>query len=203
MATKIRLQRHGKKGKPFYYIVVADSRSPRDGKFIERLGSYNPNTNPATIVLNFDSAVKWVSTGATPTDTTKTILSNEGVLYKNHLNGGITKGALTQEQADAKFSAWVESKESKTQATKDGLSSTKEAAKKLALEAETKKKEATAAAIAIKNTPPVEEVVEEEVTEEVVAEVATEEAAPVEEAAPAAETATEEPAAEEKTPSAE
>ncbi|HET8829323.1 MAG TPA: 30S ribosomal protein S16, partial [Pelobium sp.] len=106
MATKIRLQRHGKKGKPFYYIVVADSRSPRDGKFIERLGSYNPNTNPATIVLNFDSDVKWVTTGATPTDTAKTILSNEGVLYKKHLNGGITKGALTQEQADAKFATW-------------------------------------------------------------------------------------------------
>jgi len=196
MATKIRLQRHGKKGKPFYYIVVADSRSPRDGKFIERLGSYNPNTNPATIVLNFDSAVKWVTTGATPTDTAKTILSNEGVLYKKHLNGGITKGALTQEQADAKFATWLESKESKNQAKKDGLSSTKEAAKKLALEAETKKKEATAAAIAVKNTPPAEEVVEEEATEEVTAEATTEEATP-------AETATEEQAKEEKTPTAE
>lgn len=187
MATKIRLQRQGKKGKPFYYIVVADSRSPRDGKFIERLGSYNPNTNPATIVLNFDSAVKWVSTGATPTDTTKTILSNEGVLYRNHLNGGITKGALTQEQADAKFAAWLDSKTSKTQAKKDGLTSSKEAAKKAALEAETKKKEATAAAIAAKNTPPAEEVAEEEVTAE---------------AAPAEDVATEEAPAEE-TPTAE
>ncbi|HEX7365879.1 MAG TPA: 30S ribosomal protein S16 [Pelobium sp.] len=196
MATKIRLQRHGKKGKPFYYIVVADSRSPRDGKFIERLGSYNPNTNPATVVLNFDSAVKWVSTGATPTDTTKTILSHEGVLYKNHLNGGIAKGALTQEQADAKFAAWLESKSNKVQAKKDGLSSSKEAAKKLALAAETKKKEATAAAIAAKNTPPAEEVVEEEAAEEVTAEAV----APAEEAV--AETPAEE-APEKETPAAE
>ncbi|WP_017257479.1 30S ribosomal protein S16 [Pedobacter arcticus] len=190
MATKIRLQRHGKKGKPFYHIVVADSRSPRDGKFIERLGSYNPNTNPATIELNFDKAVTWISTGATPTDTAKTILSYKGVLYKNHLNGGITKGALTQEQADAKFATWLESKESKIQAKKDGLSSTKEAAKKVALEAETKKKEATAAAVAAKNTPPAEEPVEEEVTaeattEEVTAEATSEEAATEE--TPAAE----------------
>jgi small subunit ribosomal protein S16 len=176
MATKIRLQRHGKKGKPFYYIVVADSRSPRDGKFIERLGSYNPNTNPATIDLNFDSAVKWVSTGATPTDTAKTILSHQGVLYKNHLNGGITKGALTAEQADAKFAAWLESKESKTQAKKDSLLSTKELAKKTALEAETKKKEAIAAAVVAKNTPAEEPVAEEEVTEEVSAEATSEEA---------------------------
>ena len=166
MATKIRLQRHGKKGKPFYYIVVADSRSPRDGKFIERLGSYNPNTNPATIDLNFDKAVDWVSTGATPTDTAKAILSYKGVLYKNHLNGGIKKGALTQEQADEKFAAWVEGKEGKIDAKKAGLSSQKEEAKKAALVEETKKKEAIAAAVVAKNTPVEEEVVEaEEVVE--------------------------------------
>ncbi|RKD18343.1 30S ribosomal protein S16 [Pelobium manganitolerans] len=183
MATKIRLQRHGKKGKPFYYIVVADSRSPRDGKFIERLGSYNPNTNPATIELNFDSAVKWVSTGATPTDTAKAILSYKGVLYANHLNGGVRKGALTQEQADAKLAAWLEGKETQIQAKKDGLASSKEATKKAAFEAETKKKEAMAAAIAAKNTPPAEEpAAEEEATDE----VATE-ASAADEEAPAAE----------------
>ena len=162
MATKIRLQRHGKKGKPFYYIVVADGRSPRDGKFIERLGSYNPNTNPATIELNFEKAVNWISTGATPTDTTKAILSYKGVLYKNHLNGGIAKGALTQEQADAKFATWLEGKDGKIQAKKEGLLSKKDLDKKVALDAETAKKEAVAAAIAAKNAP----VVEEEVTSE-------------------------------------
>ena len=178
MATKIRLQRHGKKGKPFYYIVVADGRSPRDGKFIERLGSYNPNTNPATIELNFEKAVNWISTGATPTDTTKAILSYKGVLYKNHLNGGIAKGALTQEQADAKFATWLEGKGGKIQAKKDGLLSKKDLDKKAALDAETTKKEAVAAAIAAKNAPVVEEEpevaeVEEEVTAE--AEIAAEE----------------------------
>ncbi len=177
MATKIRLQRHGKKGKPFYYIVVADSRSPRDGKFIERLGSYNPNTNPATIDLNFDKAVDWVSTGATPTDTAKAILSYKGVLYKNHLNGGIKKGALTQEQADEKFAAWVEGKEGKIDAKKAGLSSQKEEARKAALVEETKKKEAIAAAVAAKNAP-VEEVVETEESAEVEATAETTEETP-------------------------
>lgn len=188
MATKIRLQRHGKKGRPFYYIVVADSRAPRDGKFIERLGSYNPNTNPATIDLNFDKAVNWISTGATPTDTAKAILSYKGVLYRNHLNGGVAKGALTQEQADAKFAAWLEGKEGKIQAKKDGLLSSKEAAKKAALEAETKKKEAIAAALAAKNAPVVEEEPVAETEEEVSAE------APAE---------SEEAATTEETPSAE
>jgi small subunit ribosomal protein S16 len=190
MATKIRLQRHGKKGKPFYYIVVADGRAPRDGKFIERLGSYNPNTNPATIDLNFDKAVNWVSSGATPTDTVKAILSYKGVLYQNHLNGGITKGALTQEQADAKFATWLEGKEGKIQTKKDGLLSKKDLDKKTALEAETKKKEAVAAAIAVKNAPVVEE---EPVAEE--EDVAVEEEAPVADAA-AEETSEETPTAE-------
>lgn len=162
MATKIRLQRHGKKGKPFYYIVVADSRSPRDGKFIERLGSYNPNTNPATIDLNFDKAVDWISTGATPTDTAKSILSYKGVLYKNHLDGGVTKGALTQEQADTKFTEWLESKEGKIEAKKAGLSSKKDEVKKAALIEETKRKESIAAAIAAKNAPVAEEAPEAE-----------------------------------------
>jgi small subunit ribosomal protein S16 len=207
MATKIRLQRHGKKGKPFYYIVVADARAPRDGKFIERLGSYNPNTNPATIELNFDKAVTWVGNGATPTDTAKAILSYKGVLYKNHLNGGIAKGALTAEQADAKFATWLEEKSGKIQAKKDGLLSKKQLDKKAALEAETKKKESIAAAVEAKNAPAVEEElvaeVEEEAVAEVESEVVAEEAATEEvetevvaEEAAAEETSEEAPAAE-------
>ena len=113
MATKIRLQRFGKKGKPFFHVVVADSRSPRDGKFIERLGSYNPNTNPATIEINFESALEWINKGAQPTDTARAILSYKGVLYKKHLEGGIKKGALTQQQAEAKFNQWLEQKNDK------------------------------------------------------------------------------------------
>ncbi|MBK0381444.1 30S ribosomal protein S16 [Pedobacter sp. SD-b] len=211
MATKIRLQRHGKKGKPFYYIVVADSRSPRDGKFIERLGSYNPNTNPATIELNFDKAVAWVGTGATPTDTTKAILSYKGVLYKNHLNGGVRKGALTEEQANEKFNVWLEGKNKEISAKKEGLVSSKAEVKKSALAAETKKKEAQAAAIAAKNAPVVEEapaVEEAPVAETTEAETPTEvvEEAPVAEVKEEAEVAAEEtPAAEvkeEKTPEA-
>ena len=181
MATKIRLQRFGKKGKPFYHVVVADSRAPRDGKFIERLGSYNPNTNPATIELNFDKAVKWVLNGAEPTDTARAILSYKGVLYKKHLEGGIKKGALTQEQADAKFATWLEGKAGKIAGKTEGLASGKAEARKAALAAEAKKNEERAAAIAAKNAPVAEEVVEE-VTEEapvVKAEAATE--APAEE----------------------
>ncbi|MFN0290599.1 30S ribosomal protein S16 [Pedobacter helvus] len=183
MATKIRLQRFGKKGKPFYHVVVADARAPRDGKFIERLGSYNPNTNPATIELNFDKAVTWVLNGAEPTDTARAILSYKGVLYKKHLEGGIRKGALTQEQADAKFATWLETKAGKISGKTEGLANTKAEARKAALAAEAKKNEDRAAAIAAKNAPVAEEVVEEE--------VATEEAPAVE-----AEAATEAPAEE-------
>jgi small subunit ribosomal protein S16 len=199
MATKIKLQRHGKKGKPFYYIVVADSRAPRDGRFIERIGSYNPNTNPATIDINFDKTLDWVNDGAQPTDTVRAILSYKGVMYKKHLQGGIKKGALTEEQADAKFTAWLEQKDGKITGKKSNLSSAKEEAKKAALIAEAKKKEDKAAAIAAKNAPPVEEVEEAPVEETKEAPVEeTEEAAPVAEATeePTAETATEEPAAE-------
>jgi small subunit ribosomal protein S16 len=169
MATKIRLQRHGKKGKPFYYIVVADSRAPRDGRFIERLGSYNPNTNPATIDINFDKTLEWVNTGAQPTDTCRAILSYKGVLYKKHLQGGIAKGALTAEQAEEKFTAWVDQKDGKITGKKSSLVSAKEEAKKAALIAEAKKKEDKAAAIAAKNAPPVveeEAPAAEETTEE-------------------------------------
>ncbi len=166
MATKIRLQRHGKKGKPFYYIVVADARAPRDGRFIERLGSYNPNTNPATIDINFDKALEWVSNGAQPTDTCRAMLSYKGILYKKHLQGGVTKGALTQEQADEKYTAWADQKEGKITGKKTNLSSAKDEARKAALVAEAKKKEDRAAAIAAKNTPPAEEAPAAEATEE-------------------------------------
>ncbi|WP_295654198.1 30S ribosomal protein S16 [uncultured Mucilaginibacter sp.] len=198
MATKIRLQRHGKKGKPFYYIVVADSRAPRDGRFIERLGSYNPNTNPATIEINFDKTLEWVNTGAQPTDTCRAILSYKGVLYKKHLEGGVKKGALTAEQAEEKFAAWLDQKDGKITGKKSGLVSAKEEARKLALIAEAKKKEDKAAAVAAKYAPPVEEVAEEE---EVVAEaeeapVAEVEETPVAEVEAPAAAATEEAAPE-------
>jgi len=158
MATKIRLQRHGKKGKPFYYIVVADARAPRDGRFIERLGSYNPNTNPATIDINFDKTLDWVNNGAQPTDTCRAILSYKGVLYKKHLQGGLKKGALTEEQVESKFQTWLDQKEGKITGKKESLSTAKQDARKAALAAEAKKKEEKAAAIAAKNAPPVEEV---------------------------------------------
>lgn len=193
MATKIRLQRFGKKGKPFYHVVVADSRSPRDGKFIERLGSYNPNTNPATIDINFEKALEWVNSGAQPTDTCRAILSYKGVLYKKHLEGGVKKGALTAEQAEAKFNEWVQGKGAKIEGKKESLSSSKEEARKAALAAESKKKQDRAAALAAKNAPVAEEVVEEEVAEtEVAPEAATE-----------TEVAAEAPAETEETPAKE
>ncbi len=166
MPVKIRLQRHGKKQRAFYHIVVADSRAPRDGKFIEKLGVYNPNTNPATIDINVDSAVQWLHNGAQPTDTTRAILSYKGVLYKKHLEGGVKKGALTQEQADAKFAAWLEAKVTKVDTKKSNLAGSKEEVLKARLAAEVKQKEAKAAAIIAKNTPVVEEVVVEETAAE-------------------------------------
>ena len=111
MPVKIRLQRHGKKGKPFYWIVAADSRSKRDGKFLEKLGTYNPNTNPAAINLNVDNSVKWLQNGAQPTDTARAILSYKGVMMKKHLLGGVAKGAFSAEEAEKKFNAWLEEKE--------------------------------------------------------------------------------------------
>lgn len=178
MATKIRLQRFGKKGKPFYHVVVADARAPRDGKFIERLGSYNPNTNPATIEINFEKALDWVNKGAQPTDTCRAILSYKGILYKKHLEGGVKKGALTEEQAEAKFALWLEGKAGKIEGKKDSLTKSKEEVKKATLIAEAKKKEDMAAAIIAKNTPApeVEETVAEEAAE---VEVSAEEVAPV------------------------
>ncbi len=200
MATKIRLQRFGKKGKPFYHVVVADARAPRDGKFIERIGSYNPNTNPATIDINFDKALDWVNKGAQPTDTCRAILSYKGVMYKKHLEGGVKKGALTAEQAETKFAAWLDSKEGKIAGKKDSLTKSKEETKKTVLAAEAKKKEEIAAAVAAKNTPPAEEEVVEETEANDVEETAAEEtqapAAEETEEAPVAEAAVEAPASE-------
>ncbi|WP_248722018.1 30S ribosomal protein S16 [Seonamhaeicola sp. ML3] len=178
MPVKIRLQRHGKKGKPFYWIVAADSRSKRDGRYLEKLGVYNPNTNPATVELDVDGSVKWLQNGAQPTDTAKALLSYKGALLKNHLAGGVKKGALTEEQAEEKFNAWLEEKAAKVQAKADGLSEAEAKAKAEALAAEKAVNEARIAAAA----PIEEEAAEEEVAEEVTAE-ATEEA-PAEEAAP-------------------
>jgi small subunit ribosomal protein S16 len=166
MATKIRLQRFGKKGKPFYHVVVADSRAPRDGKFIERIGSYNPNTNPATIDLNFEKALDWMNKGAQPTDTARAILSYKGVLYKKHLQGGVNKGAFDEATADARFEEWLTSKAAKIEGKIAGLITSKEDSKKAVLAAEAKKKADVAAAIAAKNTPPAEEVETEDATEE-------------------------------------
>lgn len=136
MPVRIRLQRHGKKGKPFYWVVAADSRAKRDGKFLEKIGTYNPNTNPATIDLNLESAVRWLHNGAQPTDTARAILSYKGALLKHHLDGGVRKGALTQEQADAKLAAWLQEKEMKVNAKRDGLSKAQIEAKAAALKAE-------------------------------------------------------------------
>lgn len=211
--VKIRLQRHGRKGKPFYYIVAADNRAPRDGRYIERIGSYNPNTNPATIDLNLEDAVRWLQNGAVPTDTCRAILSYKGALYKNHLLKGVTKGALSEEEANKKFDAWLEQKGSQIDAKKEGLS--KAAADKAAdaLKREAEVRAAREKAIAEKNSPLAEEVADAEASEEATeeaAEAATEDApaaeaeAPAEaeaqeevkEEAPAAEETSEEPAAE-------
>ena len=175
MSVKIRLQRHGKKGKPFYWIVAADARAKRDGRYLEKLGTYNPNTNPATVNLDIDGAVKWLQDGAQPTDTAKTILSYKGAMLKNHLVGGVRKGALTEEQAEEKFQAWVDQKAGKVASKEETVAKAKLDVKAKALEAEKAVNEARVAAA-------IEEVVEEvaevapeaEVAEEVVAEAAPE-----------------------------
>ncbi|WP_157207100.1 30S ribosomal protein S16 [Mariniflexile maritimum] len=172
MPVKIRLQRHGKKGKPFYWIVAADVRSKRDGKYLEKLGIYNPNTNPATIDLNVDGAVQWLQNGAQPTDTAKAILSYKGALLKNHLAGGVRKGALTEEQAEAKFNAWLEEKAGKVGAKTEGLAKAQADAKAKALEAEKVANEARIAAA----VPVAEEVETAEATAEEAPEAAVEEA---------------------------
>lgn len=203
--VKLRLRRQGRKGKPFYYIVAADARAPRDGRFIERIGSYNPNTNPATIDLNLEDAVRWLGNGAVPTDTCKAILSYKGAMYKHHLNKGVTKGALTQDQADGKFTAWMDEKEGKVAAKADGLSKTAADAAEAAFKKEQEIRAAREKAIAEKNAPtdvvvdaeaaaegevaadatdaPAEAAAEAPATEEAVAEAPAEEA-PAAEAAP-------------------
>ena len=195
MAVKIRLARRGRKKLAMYDIVVADARAPRDGRFIEKIGTYNPNTNPATVNLNDAQALKWLMNGAQPTDTTQAILSHNGILLKKHLQVGVIKGAITQEQADAKLAAWIEEKANKVDAKKDGLSKKQAEAKAKALKAEKEANEkrvnaAAEAAKALEAEAAAEEAVEE-TTEEVVAEVAAEETPAVEEA-PAAEGTSEE-----------
>ena len=204
MSVKIRLQRHGKKGKPFYWIVAADARAKRDGRYLEKLGTYNPNTNPATVNLDIDGAVKWLQDGAQPTDTAKTILSYKGAMLKNHLVGGVRKGALTEEQAEEKFQAWLEEKAGKVASKEDNVAKAKSEAKAKALEAEKAVNEARVAAAVEAAAPEVvEEDAPEVVAEEAAPEVVAEEAAPevvAEEAAPevVAEEATPEEATEEK-----
>ncbi len=171
MPVKIRLQRHGKKGKPFYWVVAADSRAKRDGRFLEKLGTYNPNVNPAIINLDVDKAVEWLQNGAQPTDTARAILSYKGAMLKKHLLGGVAKGALTQEQADAKFTAWLEEKEAKIQGKADGLAKAESEAKAKALEAEKAVNEARKA-VAVEEEPvaEAEAEVEAETAEEPAAE---------------------------------
>jgi len=147
MAVKIRLARRGRKKAAIYDIVVADARSPRDGKFIEKLGTYNPNTNPASIDFSEDKAFQWLMNGAQPTDTVKAMLSYTGVLFRRHLQIGVIKGAISQETADSRLAEWKEAKASKIEDKRQNLGSAKEAARKAAFDAETKVKEARAEAI--------------------------------------------------------
>jgi small subunit ribosomal protein S16 len=184
MPTKIRLARHGKKSRPYYYVVVTDSRAPRDGKFIERIGSYNPVTNPATIELDFDKALSWLQKGALPTDTVRSLLQTKGVLYKNHLIKGVAKGALTEEQAEKKFQDYMETIAAKLKGVSSKMEADKREDAKQRMAQETKVKEARAAALAKKNAK-----------EAAAAHAAVEVEAEAEAEAPAAETE-EAPAAE-------
>jgi len=171
MPVKIRLQRHGKKGKPFYWIVAADARSKRDGKYLEKLGIYDPNKNPAIIELNIDGTVKWLQNGAQPTDTARAILSYKGVMLKRHLAGGVKKGAFTEEEAEKKFQAWLDEKAAKVDTKVDGLAKAKADAESKALEAEKVVNEARTAPEVVE-----EEVSEDAATEEVAVEEETTEA---------------------------
>lgn len=197
MATKLRLQRRGRKNHPFYQIIVADSRAPRDGKYIERIGSYNPNTNPATIILDFERALYWMQTGAQPTDTVRNILSTEGVLMKKHLLGGVAKGAFSEDEAEKRFDAWKSNKQQAVQSEKNKNEEKMRNDEKARLEAEKEVNKARAESIAKKKA-------EEEAANAPVEEEVTEETAPVEEPtseeqpadAPAEEPKVEESAAE-------
>lgn len=176
MATKMRLQRQGKKGRPFYHIVIADGRAPRDGKYIERVGTYNPVSTPAEINLDFDLALNWLKKGAVPSDTVRAILGYKGILFKYHLSKGVAKGAMTQEQADVKFQAWLTEKESKINQKKRNIELAGKEDIKKRLEAEGKVNQAKAEAIAKKLAKAAEKAAEEE--------------APATEEAPAAEETT-------------
>ena len=204
MPTKIRLQRRGKKKYSFFHIVIADSRAPRDGKFIEKIGTYNPNTDPATIELDFESALNWVKNGAQPTDTTRAILSYKGVLYKKHLDRGVSKGAFSQEEADKKFQEWLEAKESKISNKREKLSAKKEAELKARLEAEKEANKKKAELISAKNAE-LSENTEETAAEETAAEEATAENTETTtvEAEATPEAKSDEKAAEEKTEAAD
>ena len=188
MSVKIRLQRHGKKGKPLYWIVAADARAKRDGRYLQKLGTYNPNTNPATITLNIDDSVKWLQYGAQPTDTARNILSYKGALLKNHLKNGVIKGALTEEQAEEKFQVWLNEKSSSIDNKKSSLEKEAELNKKKALELEkevsAKRKAKAEEALAAEEAPAAEEAATEETP--AAEETATEET-PAAEEAPAAE----------------
>ena len=185
MSVKIRLARRGRKKQAIYDVVVADARAPRDGRFIEKLGTYNPNTNPASININNERALTWLLNGAQPTDTVKAMLSYRGVMLKKHLQIGVLKGAISQEQADAKFNAWLSEKDTKIEGKKDQLATAKADARKSALAAETAKNQARIDAIKAREAAAV-----------AAAAPAVEE---VEEAAPAVEA----PAVEEETAAAE
>ena len=203
MATRIRLARHGRKKQAFYHIVVADTRSPRNGRFIEKLGTYDPNTNPATIDINFDGAVEWLLKGAQPSDTARAILSYKGVMMKKHLMAGVAKGAFNEEEAEKRFTAWMENKEGQVADKKSGLEKAAIAATKAALDAEKAKSDERATAIALKNSPMVEESTNEEVvTEETPAAVEPTTEEVVAEVTPAAVEPTTEEVVAEETPAA-
>jgi small subunit ribosomal protein S16 len=165
MPVKIRLQRHGKKGQAFFHIVVADGRAPRDGKFIEKIGTYDPKTNPATINIEFDKAIDWLQKGAQTTDTTKAILSYKGVMYKNHLLKGVAKGALKKEDAESKFEKWLNEKNSKIEGKKDKLANAKNDHYKKRMEAEEAAKKSRAEKIAAKQAAAAEAKTEAPATE--------------------------------------
>jgi len=191
MPARIRLQRHGKKGRPFYHIVIADGRAPRDGRFIEKIGTYNPITNPAEIVLDFDKALNWLQKGAQPSDTARAILSYKGVMHKLHLIKGVSKGALTEEQAEVKYQTWMKEKEDKIQAKRQGLSESERLERKALQAAEVKVNEARAAELAKKRADELQaerDAVAKAKAEAEPAEVAKVEAAPEEAAAPEAST---------------
>lgn len=166
MPVKLRLQRRGKKGKPYFWIIAADSRSKRDGKFIEKIGHYNPTTNPADIDLDVDNAVKWLQNGAQPTDTVRAILSYKGALLKNHLVGGVRKGALTEEQAEEKFNEWLENKSGSIDRKKESLTEAKERERVERLAAEKAVADKKAAELAAANAPEEAEAEEAEAKEE-------------------------------------